>query len=278
MATFCYLNGKIISLAKAHVGLYDIGLLRGFGIYEALMTYKRKPFMLKAHLARFRNSAKSLSLKIPATDAEIASAMHELVERSIPMGTEAIFRVILTGGTAIDSIEYDYEHPTFYILVEEFHLFPKEYYTDGCSLTVFEEQRSFPESKTTNYIQAVLLQEERKKAGAIEILYVSGGKVLEAATSNFFIVKNGRLITAKERVLPGITRKVTIDVARPHFKIQEREVTVEEMYKADEAFITSSFKEIVPIVKVGKKKIGNGKVGEVTKQVMKLFHEFTAKY
>lgn len=278
MTKYCYLNGEIVPLAKAHVGLYDIGLLRGFGIYEALMTYNRKPFMLKDHLARFRNSTKNLSLRIPATDSEIGSVMHELVERSIPKGKEAIFRVILTGGTAIDGIEYGPEHPTFYILVEEFHTFPKEYYTDGCSLTVFEEQRRFPESKTTNYIQAVLLQEERKKAGAIEILYVSEGKVLEAATSNFFIVKNGILITAKEKVLPGVTRKVTIEVSRPHFKIEEREVAVEEMYKADEAFITSSFKEIVPIVKVGNRKIGNGKVGEVTKQVMKLFHEFTAKY
>jgi branched-chain amino acid aminotransferase len=278
MATFCYLNGKIIPLAESHVGLYDIGLLRGFGIYEALMTYNRKPFMLKDHLARFRNSAKNLSLRIPATDAEIESAMQELVEKSLPKGKEAIFRVILTGGMAIDGIEYDRKHPTFYILVEEFQTFPPKYYTHGCSLTVFEEQRRFPESKTTNYIQAVLLQEARKKAGAIEILYVSEGKVLEAATSNFFIVKNGSLITAKERVLPGITRKVTISVARPHFKVEEREVTVKEMYKADEAFITSSFKEIVPIVKVGDRKIGNGKVGEVTKQVMKLFHEFTARY
>jgi len=277
MKPYCYLNRKIVPLAKAHVGLYDIGLLRGFGIYEALMTYNRKPFMLGAHLARFRNSAKSLSLKIPATNAEIESAMHKLVERSIPKGKEAIFRVILTGGTAVDSIEYNRKRPTFYILVEEFHLFPKKYYTDGCSLTVFEEQRSFPESKTTNYIQAVLLQEERKKAGAIEILYISEGKVLEAATSNFFIVKNGRLITAKERVLPGVTRKVAIEVSRPYFKIEEREVTVAEMYKADEAFITSSFKEIVPIVKIGDRKIGDGKVGEVTKRVMKLFHEFTAK-
>jgi branched-chain amino acid aminotransferase len=278
MTTYCYLNGKILPLKKASVGLYDIGLLRGFGIYEALMTYRRRPFMLKDHLARFRRSAKSLSLKIPVTDSQIESAMSALVEKSVPKGKEAIFRVILTGGTAIESIEYNPKNPTFYILVEEFNTFPEEYYTRGCPLTVFEEQRRFPESKTTNYIQAVLLQEARKKAGAIEILYVSEGKVLEAATSNFFIVKNGTLITAKQRVLAGITRKVTIDVARPNFKIEERDVTVREMYKADEAFITSSFKEIVPIVKVGSRKIGNGKVGPVTKEVMRLFHEFTAAH
>lgn len=278
MKPLCYLNGKMLPVADARVGVYDIGLLRGFGIYEALMTYNRKPFMLKDHLARFRNSAKRLSLKVPATDKRITSAIHTLVERSIPKGKQAIIRFILTGGKAIGGIDYDYEHPTFYILVEEFKPFPKKFYTKGCSLIVFEEQRSFAESKTTNYIQAVLLQAEQKKAGALEILYISEGRVLEAATSNFFIVKNGTLITAKSNVLPGVTRKVTIDIARPHFKVEERDVTVDEMYAADEAFITSSFKEVVPVVKVGKRTIGDGKVGEVTKQVMKLFHEFTRGY
>ncbi|KKW19921.1 MAG: Aminotransferase class IV [Parcubacteria group bacterium GW2011_GWA2_51_10] len=275
MEPVCYLNGKILPVADACVNVYDIGLLRGFGIYEAFMTYSRKPFMLADHLARFRRSAKAMSLKVPASDEEIRSAVDALVEKSIPSYKEAVIRIILTGGNALDGIEYNYDTPTFYILVEEFKPFPSTLYTDGCPLTVFEQQRQFPESKTTNYIQAVLLQEAREKAGAIEILYVSNGKVLEAATSNFFIVKNGVLITAKSGILEGVTRKVTIEVARPHFSVEIRDVSVDEMYDADEAFITSSFKEIVPIVRVGEKTIGSGKVGDVTKRLMKLFRDYT---
>lgn len=278
MTPLCYLNGKILPVSEACVNVYDIGLLRGFGIYEALMTHNRKPFMLADHMERFRRSTKRLALKIPVTDAEIESIIGELVERSIPGEHEAIIRIILTGGTARDGIEYDYDKPTFYILAEVFKSIADTYFTGGCSLIVYEEQRQFPESKTTNYIQAVVLQEERKKAGALEILYISNGKVLEAATSNFFIVKNAKIITAKSGILAGVTRKVTIDVARPHFEIEERDVSVPEMYDADEAFMTSSFKEVVPVVRVGDKIIGNGRVGDVTKRVMELFHEFVDQY
>ena len=274
MPGFCYLNGRIVPVKDACVSVYDIGLLRGFGIYEALMTYDRKPFRLSDHLARFRTSAKKLSLKIPASDAEITRAINEIVTKSIPAGKEAVLRFILTGGNATDGIEYNYNTPTFYILAEEFKRFPEEWYTRGCSLIVYEEQRQFPESKTTNYIQAVLLQEQRKKAGAVEVLYISNGKVLEAATSNFFIVKNGSLITAKSGILPGITRKTVLEIAAPHFPIEEREMAVDEMYNADESFISSSFKEIVPIVKVGERTIGDGKVGPVTVRLMKLFKSY----
>ncbi|HEY4514432.1 MAG TPA: aminotransferase class IV [Candidatus Paceibacterota bacterium] len=278
MRTFCYLNGKILPLEKASVSVYDIGLLRGFAIYEALVTYNRKPFQLDDHLTRFRRSAKSLALKIPDSDSKIRATINELVRRSIPKNKEAIIRFILTGGKAIDGIDYEYEKPTFYILVEDFNELPKKYLENGCSLIMFEQQRQFAESKTTNYIQAVLLQKARKKGGALEILYVSNGKVLEASTSNFFIVKNNTVITAKSGILKGITRKVTIDLAKSHFPLKEREIKVKELYSADEAFITSSFKDVVPVVKIGSRRIGNGKVGPVTKEIMRLFKEYTSNY
>ena len=141
-----------------------------------------------------------------------------------------------------------------------------------------EHGRQFMSYKTTNYIQAVLLQKERKEAGALEILYSFGGRVLECSTSNFFIVKNGRLITPKDDILLGITRKVTIDLARPSIKIEERPLGIEETFAADEAFLTSSFKEIVPVVAIDGKKIGGGKVGPITKKLMGSFHRFAKKH
>lgn len=278
MKIFCYLNGKIIPVERACVSVYDIGLLRGLGIYEAFVTYNRKPFELPSHLARFRRSAKMLSLKIPATDAKIRSIILKLIEKSFPPNKEAIIRFILTGGRAIDGIDYEYEKPTFYILVEEFKRLPKKYLTRGCSLIMFEQQRQFAESKTTNYVQAVLLQKKRKKAGALEVLYVSNGKVLEASTSNFFLVKDNVLITARAGILKGITRKVALQLAKPHFQVEERDVNIGELYRADEAFITSSFKDVVPVVKVSGRRISNGKVGPVTKEIMRLFREFTRNY
>src|SRR3989344_4304677 len=275
---FCYLNGTILPVSEAKVGVYDIGLLRGFGVYEALRTINGVPFMLADHMGRFPRSTKALKLHIPESDEKIRTIIESLIKRNIPPGKDAIIRFILTGGQAIGGIEYNPTTPTFYILAEELVPLSDEVFKNGCKLIVHEHQRLFPEFKTTNYVTAVLLQEERKRAGALEILYTYQGKVLEPATSNLFIVKHGAIITAIDDVLAGITRKVTIDLAKKEFAVEEREVTVDEMYAADEAFLTSSFKDIVPVVEVGGKKIGAGVPSPVTKRIMQLFHECTVNY
>ena len=255
--------------------MYDIGLLRGYGIYEGITTYKGKPFRLADHLVRFRNSAKALDLSIPLSDTEIEKAILSLGKKNGFDRTN--FRVILTGGNTLHGIEYDTTKPTFYILAEEYKTLPKELYTLGASLITHEHQRALPEYKTINYITAVQVQKERKEKGAIEVLYVSKGKVLEAATSNVFIVKDGVVITPKNNVLAGITRKVAIELAEKKYTVMEREVTVEELFSADEVFLTASYKEIVPIVSVDGKKIAEGKVGGVTQVLMKDFGEYTEK-
>lgn len=275
MGAFCYLNGKVIPVADAKVGVYDIGLLRGFGIYEAMRTFNRRPFEFAAHMERFHTSTTALKLRIPASDEEISKSIDELIEWNIPQGREAVVRFIITGGAAIGGIEYDPSVPTFYILVEKLEPLSKETYEKGCKLLVHDHLRALPEYKTTNYVTAVRLQDERKRAGALEILYTSQGKVLECATSNFFIVKNGTVVTSKADVLAGITRKVTIELAQKEFPLEERDISVEEMYAADEAFLTSSFKDIVPVVQVGDKTIGTGSPGPVTKRVMEVFQKFT---
>ncbi len=275
MPPYCYINGQVVRTTEAKVGVYDIGMLRGFGIYEALATYNRKPFMLAAHLERFRNSTARMDLQIPVSDAEFEKIVLDLIERNIPQGKEAAIRIILTGGEAIAGIEYDHSKPTFYILVEEMEQLAPRLFEEGCSVIVSEHLRQFPLSKTTNYIQAVLLQGERQRVNALEILYTWQGKVLECATSNFFIVKGGKIITPKDDILLGITRKAAMIAAGNHFPIEEREVSVDEMYAADEAFLTSSFKDVVPVVKVGDKAIADGKPGPVTREVMRLFHELT---
>lgn len=277
MATFCYLNGKIMSAAQAKISILDIGVLRGFGIYEAMTTHNKKPFMLEDHLERFRKSADFAGLKVPITDEEIKEAMATLIKRNGYVETNIKF--ILTGGTALGGIEYDPDFPTFFILAEEFSALPESFLTEGASVITAEHLRQFPKYKTTNYINAVMLQKKRSEAGALEILYHFDGKVLECATSNFAIVKNGKIITAKDNILHGITRKVTLDLARKNgIPVEEREYTLQELFDADEAFLTASFKEVVPVVKVDDKTIGNGKVGPITKKLVALFTDFAKKY
>lgn len=274
---YCYLNGHIMPESEAKVGILDIGLLRGFGIYEALTTINGKVFMCEDHLARFRKSAEFLNIKVPVSDDEIKRVMDELIAKNGFARTNIKF--ILTGGEAIGGIDYNRDTPTFYIFVEEWKPIDEKNYTHGASVLLHEHLREYPQYKTINYITAVPLQKKMKDAGALETLYTWRRQILECATSNFFIVADNRLLTPKDDILYGITRKVTIDLAREYgIEVEECNVSLEEVYGADECFITSSFKDVVPVVKVGDKGIGDGKVGEMTKRIMSLFDEFTKNY
>lgn len=275
MGRLCFLNGAYVSLSEAKISVQDIGVVRGFGFFEALRTYDRVPFHLKEHLARLHGAAKHFNVRVPFSDGDIAKVIDTLVKKNIPDKKEANIRIMLTGGAVVRALEFRKGAPTFYILVESYVPPPESAYRKGCSLIVAEFQRQFPEYKTTNYIEAVSLEEGRKKAGAIEILYTTDGFVRECTTSNIFIVKRGVVSTPKNGILLGITRKVVLTVAKQHFRIRESAVSVQELYGADEIFITSSFKEVLPVVKIGTRRIGNGAVGPVTKSIMCLYRSAT---
>jgi len=135
-----------------------------------------------------------------------------------------------------------------------------------------------PEYKTIHYISAVAYQKARKAAGALEVLYVSKGNVLECATSNFGIIKNGTVIMPKDGILHGVTRTVTLELARAaNYPVEERAVSLDELLAADEAFITSSFKDIVPVVRIDNATIANGKPGPITQDLMARFAAYAIK-
>lgn len=263
-------------LAEAKVGILDIGLLRGYAIYEALAVYNGRPFMFDDHMARFRRSAEAMRLTIPATNQKIAEAISALLKRN--KLTDARIKFLLTGGETVDGIDYKGDKLTFFILAEPFDPLPKKIKDHGCTLISYEFQRQFPEYKTSNYITGVWMQPARRKAGALEILFTWQGRVLECSTSNFFIVKNGAIITAARDILSGITRKAVLRLAKHSgMKVEERDLGVSELATADEAFITSSFKEIVPVIKIDNVTIGNGKPGVTTKKLATLFEHHVAE-
>ncbi|MDO8471489.1 MAG: aminotransferase class IV [bacterium] len=271
--TYCYLDGKIVTSDKLFVSGYDIGLLRGYAVYDGITTHNKKPFYLSAHLNRFRKSSLKLGLKIPLTDTKITKIIEALIKKNKYDRTN--LRLILSGGQTIDGIEYHANQPTFFILAEKWNPLPKHLYEKGGKLITENHLRFMPEAKTTHYITAVRLQSRRKQAKAVEILFVSNGKVLECSTSNIFMFIDDILITPKNNILLGITRKAVLDIAKGRFKIKERDITMPELMKADEIFITSSFKDIIPIVKIDQKTIGGGMVGKNTWRLMKLFSELT---
>jgi branched-subunit amino acid aminotransferase/4-amino-4-deoxychorismate lyase len=274
MKKYFYINGKIASIEKPSVLINDIGILRGYGVFDFMRTYNGKIFQWEDHFKRFSNSAKLLGIKIPLGKDAVLKVINDLLKKN--KCKEASLRLVLTGGPTEDGMTF--KKPTFAILIEDIHSFPKSCYQSGVKLITHEYERMLPQSKNTNYIWAIKLAQLKKKKGATEVLYTSAGKILEASTANLFIIKGATLITPKDGILKGITRKVVLKIARGHFKVEEREVKVSELDSATEAFITGTNKLVMPVVMVDNKKIGDGRVGENTKLLIEEFRKYTEKY
>lgn len=268
---YTYVNGKILPHEKALIPADDIGLSRAFGIYDGIMTYGGRPFEMARHYARLSRSAKRLGLRVPVSAAELERIIIALVRKN--SFTQPIVRVLLTGGTTLRGIDFDAKKPTLIVLLEELSQPPRAAYAAGVRVITLEYERQIPEAKTINYIAAVRLQGTMRKAKATEAIYTRKGKALEATTSNLFIVKRGVLVTPKEGILGGITRQVVIEIARrAGYAVNERAISIKEMLKADEVFLTSSFKEVLPIAFIDGTKIG--KPGPVTQDLMARFCEY----
>lgn len=273
---YCFLNGKIVPEKEASLPLSDIGILRAYAVYDGITAFNGKPFLFQNHYERFVRSAEALKIKISYTKEELYEALCEVLEKS-GLTERANIRAVGTGGKTIAGIEFDPENSTVFFTAAKFSPLPEEYFTKGAKLITHAYQREFPEYKTVNYITGVMLQEKRKAAGAVEILYVSDEMVRECATSNIFIVKDGVLVSPKDKVLGGITRKLILSFAdKEGLRHEERDVYVEEMMNADEVFITSSFKDVVPIVEIDGNSAGKGTVGPITSRMMALFKEYVA--
>ena len=215
-----YLNGKFIEQSKAFIKVNELGLLRGYGIFDYFRTYGKKPFHLEDHLGRFFKSASSFNLKPPLSAKEIGRIVLALIKRNKNL-RELGFRIVLTGGETLDGKTS--VRPTFLIMVAKPSFFPKEFYSNGVRVLTFDYRREFPETKTTNYLLAVSQWRDVLRKKAAEILYVWQGKVLEASTSNFFMVKNEVLFTPKSGILKGVTRKLVIKLAEENkIKIIEK--------------------------------------------------------
>ncbi len=274
MKKYCYCNGKIQALAKARVAPNDIGLLRGYAVFDFLRTEHGKLFLFDEHFTRFEHSAKTLDLKVPLKAEACLKIIKQLLKRN--KLKDASFRLGLTGGPTDDGMSFN--KPSFFILVEDLYNFPDQVFTKGGKLITFEHQRQWPEAKTTNYLTAIKLKKAKKKAGAIEILYLAKGKVLEASTSNFFIFKGHTLVTPQANILAGTIRAIVINLAKKlGFSVEERDLFVGELAEANEAFITATNKKITPIVAIDEVRISDGQVGEKTKRLMAAFEDLIAK-
>lgn len=245
MRVFCFSNNQIQAIETAGVPVTDLLVQRGYGIFDFLRVAKDKPLFIDDHLDRFFNSATIMRLNIPQTRADIKNIVAELIEKN-NMPYSGI-RMIIAGGDAPDG--YTIEQPHLMIiqapLAEPTLTLP----TASIQLASYNYQRQIPEVKTTDYLMAVWLQPWMKQQGADDILYHHDGLVRECPRSNFFILtKEKVLVTPSTNMLKGITRKNIIRVcAENGIPLEQRDLKLDEIKDAQEAFITSSTKRIVPV-------------------------------
>jgi branched-chain amino acid aminotransferase len=270
---YVYLDGAFLPLAEAAISPMDIGLLRGYAVFDLLRTVGGRPFLMADHLRRFRSSASQLGLEVPASDGELAEIVDDLLARN--GHREAIVRMLLTGGVSPNGIDFDPATPTLLILTHELHEPPASVYESGVRLLTIQHCREVPEAKTTNYITMLRNRPLAKAADAFDLLYLDGDVVTEAASASFYIVKDRTIHAPANKVLWGTVGSFLLDLAARTHEIARGDVTLEEALDADEAYLTSTTRGVVPVVRLDDHTIGDGRPGPVTRELMKLFSEAT---
>jgi len=269
----CYLNGKYVAFDQACLPLNDLGIVRGYGVFDFMRTYNGVPFKLREHVQRLQKSAKIIGLSLPWPTEELeAIAQDTLGRNNFP---EANIRIVVTGGSSSDFIT-PLGQPSLMIIITPASEYPREYYEQGVKAIAVQIERLLPTAKSLNYISAIGALQEAKLTNAVEALYVNQqGHVLEGTTTNFFVFRDSQIITPKDNILNGITREVIFELAKDRFEIVEQPIYYNDLSSFDEAFITATNKEIMPIVQVDELHISKGKPGENTQLLMNLFYEYT---
>jgi len=272
-----YMNGQFVEDLEAKISILDLGLVRGYGVFDYLRTYRGLPFHLKEHLLRLKYSGEYLGIHLPHSLEEIEKIIKRLLDQNGYL--ESSIKIILTGGVSPDQITPQ-ETASLIILIYPLASLPKEDYHLGIITMTTPLQRSLPTAKTLHYAPAIMALQQGRYKNAKEILYLNANhEILEASTSNFFgFTKKGVLLTCdSEEILLGITREIIIKLAKEHFPVELRAVNYAELNEIEESFITSSNKEILPVVQIDDQLIGSGKIGPFTQKLMHLFYLYTSE-
>lgn len=283
---FIYLNGKLVPEEKALVSVFDHGFLYGDGIYETMRSYRDIVFLIDEHIKRLFRSGNLIRLKIPRSEEEIKKSIYRTLKKNNLK--DAYIRLSISRGPGEIGLDPELcKEPTFVIITKRFNEYPEELYRKGVTVSIVNTRRNAPEAlnpkiKSLNFLNNILAKIEAKEAGTYEAIMLNyRGYLTEGTITNIFFVKRGSIFTPsiEAGILDGITRDLIIRVAERNGKnVKEGLYTPEDLYSADEAFITNTTLEILPVIKIDKNVIGKGIPGSVTKDLHRRYREEVERY
>ncbi len=276
-----FINGKYYSKEDAKISVFDHGLLYGDGVFEGLRAYSGNVFRLQTHLERLYESAQAIMLTIPLSSSELGAAVRATVARN--KITDGYIRLVVTRGAGSLGIDPGKtSDPQVIIIADRIEMYPRELYENGMEIVTASTIRNHPAAlnpriKSLNYLNNILAKLEGKRAGCLEALMLNHvGEVAECTADNIFIVKRGELRTPPidAGILEGVTRNAILELAlQAGITCQQITMSRHDVYTADECFLTGSGAEVIPVVKVDSRPVGDGSVGPMTKQLSAAFHK-----
>jgi len=279
MSLKVHINGELVDKEDARISVFDHGLLYGDGVFEGMRSYAGKVFRLEEHLERLWQSAAAIQLEIPGNKQQMTAAVMEtLVANDIQDG---YIRLVVTRGVGTLGLDPNRcIQPQVIIITDFITLYPDEFYREGMEIVTASTIRNHPQAldpriKSLNYLNNILAKIEGLEAGCVEALMLNHlGEVAECTGDNIFIVRDQQLLTPpyEAGVLHGITRATVMELAREDgIPVRETTMSLEDLYGADECFLTGSAAEVVPVIKVDGNVIGEGTPGPVTRRLTDLF-------
>lgn len=258
---YAVINGDFIVKDVATILISDLSIQRGYGIFDYFRTINNSPVFLEDHLDRFYHSAAEMNMDAGLSGVQLTEIIHQLMDKNnIP---DSGIRITLTGGYSEDG--YSLAKPNLLITQTSF-IFKKENFEKGIRLVTYDYQRQLSQVKTIDYIMAIHLQPFIKENRADDVLYFHTNRICECPRSNFFIVTNNdEVITPAKDVLQGVTRKKILGF--PEFNVKEADINLKDILSAKEAFVTSTTKNVLPVLEIDGKIIGNGKSGKITRDI-----------
>jgi branched-chain amino acid aminotransferase len=260
-------DGKFVPSNKDFIPVDDLSILRGYGICDIMRTYEGRPYFLDDHIRRLENSAEHVGLSLPWNQAQIRDIILQTLDRNPGLG-DANIRVVVTGGTS-DDFFTPQGNPRLIVMVTPIKPLPDSWYSKGIKTITLYQEREVPEAKVTSYLQAALALKAAKQKNAVEVIYVnSKNEALEGTTSNLFAFFQDKLVTPDQGVLKGITRKLILALGHQLFAVEERPLRLEELFRAEEVFITGTNKGVVPVIQIDDQQIGQGTPGKNTQRMI----------